>query len=241
MINMYKTSLGKKLVVALSGAVLLGFVCLHMAGNLKAFGGMDAATGLWKLDIYARMLREIAYQFVGHETVLILTRIVLLFAVALHVSTIILLKRQAWRARPQGYAVARFDKATWASRFMFVGGCCMGLFIVLHILHLTTGHIHAQGFEEGKVYANITSAFSVWYITAAYVFFMAVLGLHVSHGLWSLTQTLGVSNAGLRAGITLASRVVGIVLFVGFVSVPVAVYCGFLPVADSSATIREVK
>lgn len=228
MISFYKSTVGKKVVVALTGIILFGFVILHMLGNLKAFAGMDPSSGLYKLDLYAALLREIGAHFVGHGTVLWITRVVLLLAVILHVTTIIQLKLVMRRARPESYASQQFSSATYASRSMYIGGTLLFVFIVYHILHFTTGDLNFHGFEEGKVYLNVFRAFQSPAIVGAYGLAMLALGFHIYHGGWSLFQTLGLDSSGANPKIRALAFLAAVVVSIGFFSVPLAFFLGFL-------------
>jgi succinate dehydrogenase / fumarate reductase, cytochrome b subunit len=224
----YKTTIGKKIVVAVTGLIFFGFVAVHMLGNLKTFLGVDSA-GVPKLDVYARMLREIGEHFVGHSTVLWLTRVVLLVALIIHVFTVYQLRRANQASRPVGYANQKYSSTTVAATTMWWGGLLLLAFIIFHILHFTTGQLHFQGFVEGRVYANVYYAFKVWYIGLIYVVAMCALCLHLYHGAWSLFQTLGLDNPQRNDTIRLFAKVAAFVIAVGFVSVPVAVCTGLLP------------
>ncbi len=232
----YKTTIGKKIVVAVTGLIFFGFVAVHMLGNLKTFLGVDGA-GVPKLDVYARMLREIGEHFVGHSTVLWLTRVVLVVALIIHVLTVHQLRRANRASRPVGYANQKYSSTTIAATTMWWGGLVLLAFIVFHILHFTTGQLHFQGFVEGRVYANVYSAFKVWYITLIYVVAMCALCLHLYHGAWSLFQTLGLDNPQRNDTIRLFAKVAAFVIAIGFLSVPVAVCLGFLPPPPQHAQV----
>lgn len=217
------------MVVALSGLILVGFVIGHMLGNLKFFGGLDPVTGQHTLDHYGHMLRVFASDFVGDYTFLWIVRIVLLAALFLHVLTVILLTRQNRKARAGSYSEIDYQSATFSSRSMLIGGLFLLAFVVLHILHFTTGDIHFQGFTYGEVFNNVVKAFSLWYVVVAYIFAMVWLALHLYHGAWSMFQTLGLDSPGWNNGLRTGAKVLAVILFLGFCSVPIAVYFGSYP------------
>ena len=221
---LWHTQIGKKVVMAVTGVVLVLFVLAHMLGNLKIFTGPD------EINAYSRFLREVGMPELGYGRLLWVVRIVLLVSVTLHITAAIQLTRMSWAARPIKYNVKRNIETTLAARVMRWGGLILAVFVVFHLLHLTGGVV---GFEPGQfkhlaVYQNVVAAFHVWPVTIFYILAMAALCLHLSHGIWSMLQTLGWSTARNAAGLKTLSRVIGIVVFLGFSSVPVAVLAGWV-------------
>jgi succinate dehydrogenase / fumarate reductase, cytochrome b subunit len=221
---LWHTQIGKKVVMAVTGVVLVLFVIAHMLGNLKIFTGPD------EINAYSRFLREVGMPELGYGQLLWVVRIVLLVCVTLHIAAAIQLTRMSWAARPIKYNVKRNIETTFAARVMRWGGLILAVFVVFHLLHLTGGVV---GFEPGQfkhlaVYQNVVAAFHVWPVTLFYIVAMAALCLHFSHGIWSMLQTLGWSTARNAAGLKTLSRVIGIVVFLGFSSVPVAVLAGWV-------------
>jgi len=232
----YGSTVGKKVAMALSGLVLVGFVLGHMAGNLKIFAGADAATGVYKIDHYGEFLREMGSNMLGHSGVLWIVRIVLLACVVIHALSGIQLARLNRRAKPAGYKVTSYRSANAASRTMLYGGLFLIVFITYHVLHLTTGSVHYRGFVEGKVYANVYTAFQSPLIALFYVVSMGLLGLHLYHGTWSMFQTLGVDSPRWNRSIRTIAKIVAVALFFGFASVPVSVATGLLPAPQAQET-----
>ena len=221
---LWDTMVGKKVVMAVTGIVLVGFVIAHMLGNLKVFLSAEA------IDAYAVFLRTMGEPLFPYGLLLWAVRIVLLACVALHISAAVQLTRMNWAARPQGYDIKPSIATTFAARTMRWSGVILVLFIVYHLLHLTAG---AVGFRPGafrhlSVYHNVVAAFSVWYVALFYIVAMACLCLHLSHGVWSMLQTLGWNNARTTRGLRALSRGVALVVFAGFISVPVAVLAGWV-------------
>ncbi len=219
--TLYRSSVGKKWVMAVTGAILVGFVVLHMAGNLKAFQGAES------FNAYAEFLREVGYPAVPHEGVLWLLRVVLLVAVALHVHAAVVLTRMSRAARPQGYAKQESLVFSYASRTMRWGGVILLAFVVYHLLHMTTGTVHPD-FTAGDAYGNLVRGFRSPVVALAYVVAMGALCFHLYHGIWSAFQTLGLNHPkynGLRRPL---AAVVAMVVFLGFILVPVAVQTGML-------------
>jgi succinate dehydrogenase / fumarate reductase cytochrome b subunit len=221
---LWGTVVGKKVIMAVTGLVLVGFVIAHVLGNLKIFLGAQA------IDSYAEFLRTVGEPALPSGLVLWVVRIVLLTCVVLHVTAAVQLTRMNWAARPHGYATRRSIATTVAALTMRWSGVILALFIGFHLLHLTAGVV---GFAPGEfvhlsVYHNVVAAFSVWYVALFYVVAMACLCLHLDHGIWSMLQTLGLNDARTTRVFRALSRLVALVVFVGFISVPVAVLAGWV-------------
>jgi succinate dehydrogenase / fumarate reductase, cytochrome b subunit len=234
----YSSTVGKKVVVALTGLFLVFFVVGHMAGNLKAFAGY-APDGIHKLDHYAEFLRSIGEQVLGKAGFLWGFRVALLVALILHVVTVIQLQIRNRAARGTKYAVQKMECASWSARLMFWGGLLLLVFVIFHLLHLTVGTLHFQGFEHGKVYHNVWSTFQVGGIVLFYLLALVALGLHLAHGVWSVCQTLGLNSPGKNSFIRISATVLALVMVVGFASVPLAVYFGALGAPKAAVKIES--
>ena len=221
---LWGTVVGKKVVMAVTGIVLVGFVIAHMLGNLKIFLGAEA------IDAYAVFLRTMGEPLFPYSLLLWVARIVLVACVALHITAAVQLTRMNMAARPHGYDTKRSIATTYAARTMRWSAVILLLFIVYHLLHLTAGVVSFQPgeFVHLSVYHNVVAAFSVWYVALFYIVAMACLCLHLSHGIWSMLQTLGLNNARTTRVLHTLSLGVALVVFVGFISVPVAVLAGWL-------------
>lgn len=218
--TLVQTSIGKKQLMAVTGLVLLGFIVAHMAGNLKFF------TGESHFDEYAEFLRRIGDPILGHAWALWILRVSLLAATVLHIWAAVSLTRQSRAARPVPYAHTRAVQANYASRTMRWGGVIIFLFVIYHLLHMTVGTVHPD-FHHGRVYDNSVAAFQVWYVTAAYVVAVAALALHLYHGVWSMVQTVGRNNPRVDSRLKAFSKTLALLVFAGFVSVPLAVLFGY--------------
>lgn len=223
-IALWDTVIGKKVVMGITGAVLILFVISHMVGNFKIFSDPN------EINAYSRFLREVGSPALAYGQLLWMVRIVLLLCVALHITAAVQLSRMSWSARPIGYKVKRNIQTTWAARMMRWGGVLLVAFVIFHLLHLTGGLV---GFRPGQfkdfaVYQNVLAAFSIWPVAIFYVVAMGALCLHLDHGIWSMLQTLGWNTARNETTLKAVSRVIAIVVFLGFSSVPVAVITGWL-------------
>lgn len=212
------SSIGKKIVMAITGLVLVLFVVGHMAGNLQIFKGAEA------LDAYSEFLHHFL-----HGAGLWIARLVLLACAALHIWAAVGLTRMNAAARPVAYRAVQHQASTWASRYMRVTGFVLLFFIVFHLLNLTTGDIHPGGpFVKGAVYANLVSTFHVKWVAALYIVSMIALAGHLSHGIWSLMQTMGWNHPRYNALRKQLAWAVTAVVVIANISFPVAVLAGFV-------------
>jgi succinate dehydrogenase / fumarate reductase cytochrome b subunit len=215
------SSVQLKFVMAVTGAVLILYLVAHMIGNLKIFLGEES------LNTYAEWLRVIGEPALPAQGLLWLVRIVLLVSVVAHIVAATVLARRARRARPVKYAHRRPVSTSYASRTMRWGGVIIGLFVIYHILDLTTGTLNPNG-VPGEVYDNVVADFSRWYVTLAYTVAMIALGFHLRHGVWSALQTLGRSSGPYQTRYKAIALVFAVVLTAGFLAVPFAVQFGLV-------------
>ena len=212
----YSAAIGKKIVMGVTGLIGIGFVILHIAGNLLAFKGPDA------INAYSHFLASTG-------EALWLLRIILILSVILHVIAAYQLTMQNRAARPIGYAKCEPQVSTFAARTMRWGGALLLVFIVLHIMHFTNpGWRPSGGFDKADVYANIVTSFRVWWITLFYVVSMMALGLHLYHGAWSSVRSIGVAQAHERPLHRTIALAVAVFIWLGFTAVPVAVFIGLI-------------
>ena len=210
------SSVGRKVAMAATGIVLFGFVTVHMLGNLQAYMGRET------LNHYAEFL-----QHMGHGGGIWIFRGILLTAVGIHAWAALSLTLDNWKARPVGYRAQQLSAATWSSRTMRWSGVVLAIFIVYHLLHLTVGNVHPD-FIKGDAYHNFVKGFQVPDASAFYILAQLCLGLHMWHGVWSVTQTLGLSHPRYN---TLRRAFAGVltVLVVGVnISYPLAVLAGII-------------
>ena len=213
-------SVFKKVVMALSGLVMLLYLIAHVVGNLKVFAGRES------FNSYSEWIRTVGEPAVPNQTVLTIVRIVLIVAVVAHFWAAVSLWRQAKRARPQAYVTKKSVAQSYASRTMRWGGVIVGLFIVWHILDLTTGTVNPDG--DASPYDRLVASFSNPFSTAFYVLALILLGMHLRHGIWSATQTLGQSNKRRERTVNAFAIVFSTVLIAGFLLVPLSVLFGLV-------------
>ncbi|PWI41919.1 succinate dehydrogenase cytochrome b subunit [Streptomyces sp. ICBB 8177] len=218
--TLWRSTIGKKTVMAVTGVVMLLFLVAHMLGNLKIFFGAG------DYNAYAGWLRTIGEPALHHGWFLWIMRVGLVASVVGHVVSAWQLSRRDLAARPTPY-VHRRPGAGYATRTMRWGGIILALFVVWHILDLTTLTVNPRA-EPGHPYENVVADFRNWYANVVYLVAMLALGLHIRHGFRSAAQTLGaVTRRGDRA-FRIAGNALALVLTAGFVAVPVSVMTGVL-------------
>jgi len=210
----YDSTIGKKAVMAVSGLILFGFLIAHMLGNLQFFLGKPI------MSHYAETLH-------ANPPLLWTVRIVLLISVILHIWSSVdlaLLKKQA---RPVGYVKRGNVQASLASRTMMWSGPIILAFVVFHLLHLTTGTLHPQ-FVPLNAYDNLINGLRVVPVALFYIVSMILVGMHLSHGVWSMFQSVGFSHPKYTPLIKTFAAVFSWLLIAGFVSIPIAIVAGIV-------------
>jgi succinate dehydrogenase cytochrome b subunit len=223
LVQFYRSTIGKKIIMAVTGLIGIGFVIGHMAGNLQAFVGRD------KLNAYGALLHGPLGELLW------LVRLVLIVAVILHVLMAYQLTMRARAARPVAYKQRQAQVSTWASRTMRWGGVLLLLFIILHILHFTTGQVDPADWRDrldaaGRrdVYGNLVASFRIWWVAGFYVLAMIFLGLHLYHGAWSSVRTLGYARPSPHPLHRRIALLVAVVVWLGFTLVPLGVFAGLI-------------
>jgi succinate dehydrogenase / fumarate reductase cytochrome b subunit len=206
-----------------SGFIFIGFVLMHMYGNLKAFSGHDA------FNDYAHHLRTLGEPMLPHEGALWLIRAVLVLSLVVHVYAAAVLWRRARNARTVKYVMKKHTGAIPASRLMRWGGVTILVFLIWHLLNFTVGKVNVDGGSTDDPYNLLVDSFSVWWLTLIYLVAMAMLGAHIHHGFWSACQTLGLT--GTERSRALAKEVaftLALIISVGFSLVPIFILAGVI-------------
>lgn len=217
------STIALKLLMAVTGVVFVGYVLVHMYGNLMAFGGQET------FDTYAHHLRELLTPMLPYGGFLWILRVVLVASLVGHAASAFALWSRASKAREQRYVVKKAVKATLSSRTMRWGGVTLLAFVVFHILHLTTHTIDPSGTGGDSPYLRLVESFQIWWVALVYLIAMVALGMHLRHGAFSALQTLGWTNTKKRyriaqgIGITIAIVIAG-----GFALVPLSVLVGII-------------
>ncbi|HKQ38901.1 MAG TPA: succinate dehydrogenase cytochrome b subunit [Verrucomicrobiae bacterium] len=222
--RVWNSSLGKKYIMALTGLALIGFVIAHLVGNLQIFLGREA------LNRYGHFLQttpELVWPL----------RLALLAMVVLHIIAAIALTRENRAARPIAYAHYEIVAASYASRTMFMSGLIVFVFIIYHLLHFTVQvpqiNLTGQDFrllEDSKqrhdIYAMMVAGYRNPLVSGFYLLGMALLSLHLSHGISSLFQSLGLSNRVYMRFLDKVAKIAATAIFLGYASIPAAVLMG---------------
>ena len=213
-------SVAKKAVVAVTGIIMILYLIAHMIGNLKVFAGRESFNG------YSEWIRTIGEPAVPAQTTLTIIRIVLLTVVIAHFWAVVSLWRQAKRARPNGYVTKKAVAQSYASRTMRWGGVIIAAFVIWHLLDLTWGTVNSAA--DSGPYDKLVASFSNPVSTAFYAIAVILVGMHLRHGIWSATQTLGQSNRRREVTVNYAATAIATVLTLGFLLVPFSVLFGLI-------------
>lgn len=221
-LEFYRSAVGKKWVMAITGLMGIGFVLAHMVGNLKVYMGAD------DMNHYGEFLRELLYPLVPRTVTLWLMRFGLIAAILLHLHAAYSLTVMNHRARPADYAGGRdYVAANFASRTMRWSGIIVLAFIAWHLLDLTGGQANPN-FVRGDPYNNLVASFERPAVAAFYVVANVLLGIHLFHGVWSMFQSLGANNPRFNAWRLRLAQGIAAVIVIGNVSFPLAVTFGAL-------------
>lgn len=220
--SLWQSTVGKKIAMAVTGVILIGFVVVHMLGNLKVYQGAEA------FNHYAEGLRTLGEPFFGYSQLLWILRVILLVAVIIHIAAAVQLVLRSRRARAVGYRKYQGDMVfSYASRTMQWGGIIILLFVIYHLLHMTFGNAHPD-FIPGDAYHNFVIGFRSWPVSIAYILAMIPLGFHLYHGFWSMLQTFGATNPKLNHVRRPLAAALALAVVLGNISFPVAVLTGIV-------------
>ena len=225
--DLYSTAVGKKYAMAITGIMLMGFVFVHMVGNLKMYLGAD------DFNHYAEFLRELLVPILPQNVALWLMRVGLIGAVALHIHAAYGLTMMNRKARSVKYQSARdYQIATFASRTMRWTGVIVFLFVFWHLADLTCGWVNAVGgdgeFVRDDVYGNVVRSFERVPVAVLYIVANIALGIHLFHGAWSLFQSMGWNNPRFNKWRRYFAIAFATIIVVGNVSFPIAVLAGIV-------------
>jgi succinate dehydrogenase / fumarate reductase, cytochrome b subunit len=233
-VEFYRSTLGKKWVMAVTGIILIGFVVTHMIGNLKVYLSRE------EINLYGEALRDIPGHLLPRTVFLWTIRLVLVAAFVFHIHAAISLARTAKKARPSNYQSPRdYLAANFASRTMRWTGPIVALYVIFHLADLTWGAANPD-FVRGDPYNNLVRSFERPVVAIVYILANAALAIHLYHGTWSLFQSLGINNPkynGARRGL---AQGIAALIFVGNVSFPIAVMAGVIETAcDNGDPVAE--
>jgi succinate dehydrogenase / fumarate reductase, cytochrome b subunit len=228
-VDFYRSAVGKKWVMAITGIILLGYLVAHLIGNLKIF--LPDVGGVPEIDLYAEGLRELLFPILPHHVLLWIMRVGLMAAFLLHVHAAYALTIMNRRARPTDYSGPRtYLAANYASRTMRWSGVIVLIFVFFHLADLTWGvqPFAPEGWERGEVYANFIATFSRPAVTAFYVLANLALAPHIYHGAWSMFQSLGVNHPRFNQWRRYLAIGLAAFIAIGNITMPLAVLFGLV-------------
>lgn len=234
-IEFYRSAVGKKWVMAVTGLMLLGFVVVHMLGNFKAYLGPE------DLNVYGESLRDLGGHLVPRTHLLWLMRIGLAGAFVLHIMSAYSLARLGQKASQKASVVSgqkkyaadqNFVAADFASRTMRWTGPIILLYLFYHLADLTWGWWSWVDYERGYPYENLVSSMENWPVALLYIAANTALAVHIYHGLWSAFQSIGFNNPHINAIRRPISAAVAGAILIGNLSFPIMVQAGVLEVAS---------
>ena len=209
----FRSNIGLKAVMAVTGLIMVGYLLTHVAANLLVFRGPEL------INKYSAVLHS-------QPAFLWSARVVLIVSLIAHVWSAVMLTRRDLAARPVGYAQRNPQASTFASRTIRWGGLVILFFLVWHILQFTTGTVRPAAFVEGDPHGNVVRAFQVPWVVALYVVAMAAVGLHLFHGTWSAFRSLGLVKPSEHALRHRTSLIVAGLVWLGFTIIPLAIFAG---------------
>jgi len=222
----WRSTIGKKYVVAATGVILASWLVLHMLGNLKAIEG--PGHGHAALDEYARFLRAVGSPALPNDMVLWIVRAIVVLALVVHVTAVTQLWLRNRRAKPTAHRARRMS-STIAAHTMGWTGLLVLAFIVFHTLRFTTRTIHPTRLINHAVYYNAYGAFQKWWLVVIYVGAVALLAFHLLHGLWSAAQTTGIDNPDRNWLLRRLATALSVLVVVGFAAIPILYWADALP------------
>ena len=215
-VTFWQSTNGKKVVMAVTGAMMFLFVIGHLLGNLQVFEGPA------KINAYSHFLHSIG-------EVLWIVRGTLIIAIILHIIATVQLALRNKKARQIGYSRKEAINSSYASRTMYWSGPIVLVFIIFHLLQFTAGYIHPEAqFIPGDVYHNLVSGFQVWWVSAWYIFAITLLGFHLRHGIWSMFQSVGIAHPRHTQTMKRAALLIATLIVLGYISIPISILLGLV-------------
>jgi succinate dehydrogenase / fumarate reductase cytochrome b subunit len=219
-VRFYEAPIGKKVIMAITGVILFGYVVAHLLGNLQIYGDPQ------QINKYAAFLHNPA-----NAGLLWVARSALLVAVIMHIVASVQLWKLKSDARPVAYVKKDDAAASYASRTMMWSGPIVAAFVIFHVLHLTVGAVlplQEIGPNEPNVRANVIAGFMNPAVSAFYILAMILLCMHLYHGLWSMFQSLGLSHPKYTPKVKTGAAIFAWLIAIGNISIPVAVLAGIV-------------
>ena len=223
----YDLPIGKKAVMAVTGLILFGYLVAHLLGNLQIYTGDETALNNWAALLHAR------------PALLWAARLILLGSVVLHIVASYQLWALKRAARPDRYVKKDDVPASYAARTMLWSGPIIAAFVIFHVVHLTTGSVPGLPVEELKPYHNVIAGFQHPWVSIFYIVAMALLGVHLYHGLWSMFQSLGISHPRYTPAFKKFAAIFALFIALGNISIPVAVMTGLVKESPNATRVQS--
>jgi len=208
--------------MAVTGAMMFAFVIGHMLGNLQMFEGPGTIDSPARINVYGHFLHNLG-------ELLWIERGIMTLAIVLHITATVQLALRSKAARPVAYSRKEAINSSYASRTMYWSGPIVLAFIIFHLLQFTAGVLHPSAtFTQGEVYSNVVSGFQVWWVSLWYIVAVSLLGVHLSHGIWSMFQSVGLAGKRHTPLLKIAAKAIAILIVLGYISIPISVLLGFI-------------
>jgi succinate dehydrogenase cytochrome b subunit len=220
------STVGRKILMAVTGLILISFICVHLLGNSSVFWGANG------INAYAKHLHDLG-------PLVWVFRLVMLSVFAVHIAIGIQLTLENRAANPGNYAVKKMARANFSSETMIVSGLFLLGFVVYHIAHFTmhvtnpeisASHLPVDALSRPDVFSMVVFSFSKFFIASIYVAAMVFLFLHVSHGVQSFIQTFGFNNGPSLPVVEKVSKGVALILLFGYISIPILIIAGIVKI-----------
>ncbi|MCB1189873.1 MAG: succinate dehydrogenase cytochrome b subunit [Leptospiraceae bacterium] len=208
-----QSSVGKKLIMAISGIILIGFILGHLIGNLQVFSGPE------KFNNYAKFLQSLG-------GLLWVARIFLLGTLLAHIISAVALTKENKAARPIGYQNENTNVASWSSRTMVISGMVIAAFVIYHLLHFTIVVADPELIplkDNHDIFSMVVIGFQKPIVAASYIVAVGLLCFHLNHAIFSVFQTLGINSSSMDKKIKLFSTALSTLIFLGYASIPVSI------------------
>jgi succinate dehydrogenase / fumarate reductase cytochrome b subunit len=232
-LNIYQTAVGKKWVMGLTGLALVGFVVVHMIGNLHLYEGPK------EIHEYAETLRALGTKLIPRTWLLWFMRIGLIVAFALHIHSAYTLSRMSIKANSSYKGGRDYIAASFASRTMRWTGPIIGIYLIYHLADLTWGWLNPD-FVSGDPYHNVSESLSNLPVALLYIAGSIALAIHVYHGAWSMFQSLGINNPRFNAARRGLAGLVAVALLIGNLSFPIMVQADVID-DDGNSVVEEME
>ena len=229
-LNLYQTAVGKKWVMAVTGILLLGYVVVHMLGNLKLYLDPVVEDGVLEYDanVYGEWLRDLLVPLFPRTVFLWILRIGLIAAFVLHIHAMAALWRLNLTTNKVYSSKRDWLAANYASRSMRYTGLIVLAYLIFHLADLTWGWIPGYDYQRGHVHENVVGSLENPLVAIIYIVANVLLAIHIYHGAYSMFQSLGINSPSINAMRRRFAAALAVIILVGNVSFPISVLTGII-------------